>query len=1684
MHASVSKRLTGLGIALLVLLIALIAAHTAIIRFVAEQALGRATGSRVTFGNVALHSGAVTITGARVSVRGEPLAYIPRIDVQYNLHELLPGSSHRYGLHAVTVYDPRVTVVHNPDGSYNVPNMPKGGPSNNRAAPLNMRLRIINGSMTVTDNTRIDPSARLLVIRPINFNADVHTNGRTRYVAGMSYVVSGAGFPIRGAGVIDAPSGFTLHHWTARRVPLPQLINYELNNANLRMRAGELDNLDARYYGNISASAYMRGGRITMQGISAPIRDVAGPIDITSAGLTTPRIVATIAGAPIYMSGGIYDLKAPKFRLTLQAANDLSRVKQLAAAAARLPLGGNVRLAMLVEGPVRTPLALIHLGSAQMNYGAMPLRDADARLIFDGTTANVLRASLRYGPFRLAARGRIALKNQPSAIEALASVRGPSTAIPYAASILPPMDVRGMLLATGSTMHAFDTQGTIEGTGAAGNVAGDFSLTSAGVGTVDLAMAPHTLQSRIAIDHVHNRVAAVVHASNLVIHPAVVSALPGLQSTSLPAVSGVVSGNLFASKQGALLGLAGNVDVRNAAFSKMSISRANARFAGPPGDIVVSALNAQGPFGTLDASGNISGTNHVALQGRLRGSLSGMAAVAGNLPARGYVDAPITVVYADGRSLAQVHDARLSGASVRGVPIDSFSATVASRGKNVRVYAAKATIAHTASALASGTVGTANTHVALSLSHLDLSQLRGMPLAVHSGYAEAAVQASGTPQSPDLSGALLLDRARYGAYPISASTAFAYSGSTVALDGGLVGLGPALITMDGRVSGVRVGAPPALQYDLTAAIHAADAHALIALAQPKLQKQHIEGSVDAAVHVGGAGRLPAISGTFAVPEGSVNGLAFRDLAGTLRGNPQDIVVRQGRVSVGSTAIAFSATAAKNAMRAQISAPRANLADFNDYFNTGDTLAGTGSLSLGIANAGSSMSTAGDVDLADVRFRRFDIGNTDANWSTRGRTVTMIADVGGTSGRAHLRGSAVLPASGGPGAILTQSDVNLTGTLRSLNLSTWLPMLGMTAPVTGTLDADANAQGRYPDISLAANANVVNGTVGRVELQQAQIALSARRGRGQIQQAIVRIPYLTAMGSGTFGFHSRDPLQLAVRATSPDLGHLMSTVSGKPFNGTGTLDTTMRIAGTRADPQIRDDFTLAALRYGTFTVPRVWGTLSGNSRTIALEHGEVDLKRGRVLAVSGNAPVHFTKNAPVVLDVALQNVDFSDFQSALPHGYTLAGTMAGTMHVRGTVDAPLLTGAIALHNGYFVGPIDQNPIQRINGTVAFAGNRITIPGLQAQVGGGTMDMNATAIIPNFRSLRTATFTSRIIAREAQINSPKYFRGKVSADITALRRPGGIPTISGNLDIPSARIPLTAFWNPHASNTPAKAPFPLAFNLAVNAGNDVRVQSTGVDVGAQGRVAVGGTLASPTLNGAFTSTGGTITFLRRFTIQQATVTFSPANGIMPAVDAQATTQVSSPLTYIALHVTGLAPNNLNISFDSEPPYSREQILALLSGVGNLNGTGGATLASGGGSNFISSLASSQLNSMFTQQLLEPLSAALGNALGLQNLQLTDDFTSGFGVSAAKAFGKHITAVYSANLGSPQRRSLTIEAHHGDSTSFSLVLYSVDSPSLLGANTQTNLFGFNDLANTTVLTPQVGSNGYMLMYEHKFQ
>src|SRR5579884_1014188 len=117
------SRRAAITIAVIAVVIAIIyGLRMPIAKFALAKGLGAATGTAVSVGGLSMHGGHGQLTNVRISAHhGEQLAYLPRVDVTYNLHDFLPGSTHRYGLRAITVYHPQITVVHNPDGTYNLP---------------------------------------------------------------------------------------------------------------------------------------------------------------------------------------------------------------------------------------------------------------------------------------------------------------------------------------------------------------------------------------------------------------------------------------------------------------------------------------------------------------------------------------------------------------------------------------------------------------------------------------------------------------------------------------------------------------------------------------------------------------------------------------------------------------------------------------------------------------------------------------------------------------------------------------------------------------------------------------------------------------------------------------------------------------------------------------------------------------------------------------------------------------------------------------------------------------------------------------------------------------------------------------------------------------------------------------------------------------------------------------------------------------------------------------------------------------------------------------------------------------------------------------------------------------------------------------------------------------------------
>ena len=119
----------------------------------------------------------------------------------------------------------------------------------------------------------------------------------------------------------------------------------------------------------------------------------------------------------------------------------------------------------------------------------------------------------------------------------------------------------------------------------------------------------------------------------------------------------------------------------------------------------------------------------------------------------------------------------------------------------------------------------------------------------------------------------------------------------------------------------------------------------------------------------------------------------------------------------------------------------------------------------------ALTSSGNIDVAGFRYRNLPIGDTQATWaSATKRYRSDDLTVGGAEGMLRARGSLGLTPSHDWQTTLTRSRYNLGASVQNLDLSLWVPALGMqSVPITGRASGDATVRGRYPIWTCAANA---------------------------------------------------------------------------------------------------------------------------------------------------------------------------------------------------------------------------------------------------------------------------------------------------------------------------------------------------------------------------------------------------------------------------------------------------------------------------------------------------------------------------------------------------------------------------------------------------------------------------------------
>jgi autotransporter translocation and assembly factor TamB len=1702
----------GLVAVAVVLGIFVVAERHEVIRLLLQTGIKIATGYDVRIGDQRLQADRGAFIDVHVSRDGEPVLDAARVDLSYSLRDLLPGSTHRYGLLGVTIARPDITIVRHPDGTYNVI-LPTGGPPSavpGRANPIPIRFtaRVRGGLAVLIDRTQFEKNHEVIRLNNISADLSLDSGARTHYtVTGNVQDIKNA--PLRAVGTIDLHRGYAMHRVQAASVPFSAIGNFVIDSKAARILSGTARNLDARYYAldvmpnvpidyHIGGTLDLENGRLSIAQLAQPLDRIRGRLQIADDTFFTSGLDATLADIPVHAAGGIFDFAEPQFRLGVEGTGDLSSWRRALAFAKAQAVRGTTNIGLLVEGRLGSPVLAVRADSERSYYRALALDNVHAAIAIAGNTVFYSPLRARYGGVDLSIHGVMGLGSHPATELALYAT-GSSDRMPYLNELLAnePMVVDAILHGAGGSI------------GASGDLASAFDMRRASAlfrfdpdGTAHIApffvaADNGTLAGEYRLDRKSSTSGFWIVAQDLKLHAPSAVAFPGAGLTRLPPIAGTLRyGAVVGGSSGKTIVLAGRGTAAATTISGIRFDNLAATFSGNLADASINQMHADGPWGSFDGVGTFS-TRQIVARGSYAGTLEGLRPFLGGIDAHGAVSGPVGISLGPAGVIVQARDVAFRNAQVHGISIERATGTVGVDNGVLRVYAANAQVAG-GGLVASGSFDS-SAHNRSRGDRLDVvgagmsaGSLRGLGVPLDAGVV-AVDGAIGSDAStlPTFDGGVVVRDGRAQGYDVAGSAQLALHSGALRVDRGVAALGSAYGFVSGTIGALDSRTPI---YALQAQVPAADvARALQTLRLPNYEAQ---GVFNADLAIGGRGSLPSVAGPVGVPGGEVNGLPFIDASARVSADRLGISARYGSARVGTTDLRFAAISRQSETALSLRAPYATLSDFNNYFDTGDTLGGVGSIAFSLVSSERNFASNGNIAVKGFRYRNLPIGDTGADWSSLRNTVTGNLNVGGARGALHASGTIAFAPSGKLLQTAAGSRYDINASLAHVDLDTWLPAFGYpTVPLLGRVDGKAQIRGRYPDLAINGDATLTNGSFARLPIDSLSASLRSSGGRIELRNAELQTPALAATAQGSLTLRKDTPIALTVHASTSDMPKLILQLTKTNIDVKGSFETTAQIGGTLWAPTFAAAFDASDVDAYGVRVASLFGSLRLNGNNIELRNAGATFAQGEA-TLAGSLPLQLSPFAvgpadrPVSFDLQLQSVNPSILDGILGHKTKLDGDLDGHVGIVGSLQAPRIYGQLHLTNGSYSSDFERAPVVGTVAIMTFSRTSATLDTFSAHLGRGRVD--ASGKIAFDRGFDDVNYDIHAVAAAAQIDLPAYGRGALDATLDFARTPPGIAKLSGTAALTDAVIPFAVFLGGNGSGSPvavAGAPLDMGFNLDLKAGRGVRVRGgslgAGLDIGATGSAHLAGTLSKPTLDGRFDSTNGTLTYFdRAFRVQSGYVVFTPDSGIVPTLHAVGVTHVINPDQNVSRNPFGSVDvtikvdgslDSLAFSLTSDPPgYTRDQIIALIAPFGGffgsmafdantgqgvptgelpgapIPGTGqalpGVQLSSAGGTLTVGQEAFNILNTQFTTGLLAPLSNALGQGLGLGSLSLTVDYYGDVGVDARREVGHFLNAVYAETFGIPSRQSFGLQYAPSESTAATLTFFSSSGPTRL--------------------------------------
>jgi translocation and assembly module TamB len=826
----------------------------------------------------------------------------------------------------------------------------------------------------------------------------------------------------------------------------------------------------------------------------------------------------------------------------------------------------------------------------------------------------------------------------------------------------------------------------------------------------------------------------------------------------------------------------------------------------------------------------------------------------------------------------------------------------------------------------------------------------------------------------------------------------------------------------------------------------------------------VTGGLDANLRITGTLAQPQVAGELRSDVGTFRGVTYENMRAGVAAAAGSIALQGGHLAIGNSALDVSGVLAGDSADLRVASPFVDLTDFNDFFNGKDIFAGTGSLNVHVALAPGQRAGNGFASLRDVAIEHVPIGSVRATFTTPHRNV-IAADITqhGALANTHLIGTITFAGGGSALASLRHASYQARADLRNMDLSLLTPELpSVTNGLRGKLNLLADVTGRPGQLVGFANFNLADGFIRKDRIEEFSGRVTSDGDELNLQRFRTHVAGLDIAAHGVYSAHRQ--IAASVLISAPKLQDL-ERIAQLPNAVQGAATLALDASGTASRPRVR-----AMLRgskgsaYGV-AYERVNADADYAPGIVAVRDASVDLahKHGTI-ALGGAVPVAFgpqpTRNGvvvdpPLAMTLQLSGIGLDAFNPVIKDKGSVEGRLDARATMTGSLRQPVLSGAAQVRGATIRSKLETVPLTNLNADVALSNKQIRLSKFHGKLGRGTVDLSGIVQLLAQRPGRMVgkpDFNMHLVAQKANVSVPQLFSGVVDADvgIDTIRQQ---PLVAGKIvasdtDIPFSGIIALASGStsgpPQAAQIPGVPPLrkghviayggqiygpevqfvhptprpqkikrprlPLALSLDVTAGDNVQVTGL-VNATGTGTLHASGTLSSPQVSGDIVAIRGEVSaFDTVFHLLRGDVAFSPSDGLLPTIQAQAIAY--RPEADVTVTIDGRV-DQMHTTIESDPPMSQQAILANILHINEINsalsGQSGQSLGTGAS---VGSLA----GGLVTGKLLAAMNYGLERTLHIEEVNLAFNSNGQPTLEVRKNYGKNMYALYRTTLVAP--------------------------------------------------------------------